>query len=288
MINAFVDIAKNKHDYETRKENKRKYIYDGFLFPNRMRYINESNGIYKKGDYVIVNLLNANLPFSYGPRACVGARVVDQFYAAVMDALKDFKLELLDQNDIIYHSDPNVPNIISHHQLKLSLPENYIPTVIPAYMKENLKFYRLEDIPKMPILFRYIIDSMTKMIKSEIIVTADARGFIFASPVAEKLGLPLIIIRKKGKLAGPTDTASYQKKYGEIETIEISTDSMNDLKGKTVTIIDDGIASGSTTKAMYNLIRSQGGLIDQVIVAVRHTYCDCEYKETPVSHLFII
>ena len=206
-----------------------------------------------------------------------------------MDHLKDFKLELTDNNDIIHSKDPNIPNIVSQHTLKLTLHSDYVAKNIDFNDKEGLKFYRIESITENPVLFKYIIDSMMKKVTGDVIVTADARGFIFASPVANRLDrTPLVIIRKKGKLSGPTDSESYQKAYGDVETIEMAIDSTKYLCGKNVTIIDDGIASGATTKAMYNLIKKRGGIVDKVIVAVKHNYCECIYNETPVEYVFNI
>jgi len=282
LINAVIDIAKNKLSHEERLKKQMNYFYNGFLFPNRIRYNT------KTGDYYIVNLLKANLPFSYGPRSCVGPLISDTFYKYTMELLKDFTIESLDKNPIVHNSDPNIPNIISQHTINLTLPENYIQTHIPFYPKNNLKFYRIEAICENSMLLNYIIDQMTKKVNElnvDVIVTADARGFLFASPVAAKTNKPLVIMRKAGKLAGPVDEISYQKAYGTTEIIEISMDS--NLKDKRVVIIDDGIASGGTTCAMYNLVTQRGGRVVEVIVALKHTYCNCEYKSTPVRHLFM-
>lgn len=282
IVNAIIDISKQKLSSTDRLMNRMKYIHKGFLFPNRIRYNT------KTGDYYILNLLKAELPFSFGPRSCIGPLITNKFYEHTMNILKDFTIESIDRNPIIHDHDPNIPNIISQHIIKLSLPQDYVQTHVPFYPKNNLKFYRMEAICENPMLLNYIIDKMAKRVDElniDVIVTADARGFLFASPVASKTNKPLVIMRKSGKLAGPVTGSSYCKSYDSVETLEISMDS--NIKNKRIAIIDDGIASGGTTEAMHNLIMKQEGKLIEVIVSVKHSYCQCKYSHTPVFCLFM-
>ena len=77
----------------------------------------------------------------------------------------------------------------------------------------------------------------------DIIVGLEARGFLFGPSLALRLGAGFVPIRKKGKLPGPTETASYEKEYGE-DYFQIQSDAIK--QGQTVIIVDDIIATGTS------------------------------------------
>ncbi len=79
----------------------------------------------------------------------------------------------------------------------------------------------------------------------------EARGFILAAPVAYKLGLGFIPIRKQGKLPWKTKAASYALEYGEA-TVEIHEDAI--ATGQKVALIDDVLATGGTAAAAVKLL----------------------------------
>ena len=111
-----------------------------------------------------------------------------------------------------------------------------------------------------PQALRYCVNEAVTRYSSErhkvdAIAAIEARGFLFAAPVAAALGLPLILIRNKGKLPGPTYSAQYDLEYGQAE-IEVH---VSDIpRGKKVLIIDDLIATGGTLKAARTLIVEYG------------------------------
>jgi adenine phosphoribosyltransferase len=94
--------------------------------------------------------------------------------------------------------------------------------------------------------------------KIDKIVGIDARGFLFGSVLAYKLGIGMIPIRKNGKLPYNTISESYTLEYGE-EVIEIHEDAIQ--KGERVVIIDDLMATGGTISAAANLVEKLGGEI---------------------------
>lgn len=69
----------------------------------------------------------------------------------------------------------------------------------------------------------------------------EARGFLFGPSLSLKLGAGFVPIRKKGKLPGPTQSASYKKEYGE-DVFQIQSDGIK--PGQNVLIVDDIIATG--------------------------------------------
>ncbi|MEI7776776.1 MAG: adenine phosphoribosyltransferase [Verrucomicrobiota bacterium] len=90
----------------------------------------------------------------------------------------------------------------------------------------------------------------------------EARGFILAAPVAYKLGLGFIPIRKQGKLPWKTKAASYALEYGEA-AVEIHEDAI--APGQKVALIDDVLATGGTAAAAVKLLRLCGA--DPVVAA---------------------
>jgi adenine phosphoribosyltransferase len=77
--------------------------------------------------------------------------------------------------------------------------------------------------------------------KPEVIVGLEARGFLFGPSLALRLGVGFVPVRKKGKLPGPTETASYKKEYGE-DFFQMQSDGVK--PGQRVLIVDDIIATG--------------------------------------------
>ncbi len=129
---------------------------------------------------------------------------------------------------------------------------------IPDFPKEGILFYDITGVLVNPKVFQYCIDKMAEYIKANdinAIAAVEARGFVFAGPLADRLGLPLILIRKKGKLPGETYSCSYKLEYGEA-TIEVHKADIN--QGQKVAIIDDLIATGGTLKAAESVIEEGG------------------------------
>ena len=127
--------------------------------------------------------------------------------------------------------------------------------IIKDFPKKGIDFYDIASLLANPDIFSKVIDEMTLKVK-KMNVTAiagiDSRGFIFASVIAYKLKLKLIIIRKQGKLPGKTFKSSYNLEYGS-NTLEIQKDFLNS-KDKVV-VIDDILATGGTINAAFKLIK---------------------------------
>lgn len=78
--------------------------------------------------------------------------------------------------------------------------------------------------------------------KPDVVVGLEARGFLFGPSLALSLGASFVPVRKKGKLPGPTETASYKKEYGE-DFFQMQKDAIK--PGQRVLIVDDIIATGT-------------------------------------------
>jgi adenine phosphoribosyltransferase len=129
---------------------------------------------------------------------------------------------------------------------------------VPDFPKKGILFYDITSVLTDPDAFRYCVDSMVKLYKGErldAVAAIESRGFLFAAPLCDRLGLPLILVRKKGKLPGKTRSKKYALEYGEAE-IEIHEADIP--AGGRVLIIDDLIATGGTVKAAADILVEGG------------------------------
>jgi adenine phosphoribosyltransferase len=142
--------------------------------------------------------------------------------------------------------------------------------------KANLKKYirSIPGFPKPGILFRDItplighryalkaainqLSSKFKNKKIDAVVAAEARGFIFAGAVAERLNAGFVPVRKKGKLPSKTYSATYNLEYG-VDTLQLHQDAFKPCAR--VLILDDLLATGGTVKAIIDLVNQLGGKI---------------------------
>ncbi|MEK6805174.1 MAG: adenine phosphoribosyltransferase [Pseudomonadota bacterium] len=90
------------------------------------------------------------------------------------------------------------------------------------------------------------------------LVAIESRGFIFGAALAQQLKLPLLLVRKPGKLPAKKVSLGYQLEYGS-DQIEMHADAV--IKGQTYVIVDDVIATGGTAAAAARLIEMQGGRV---------------------------
>ncbi len=90
------------------------------------------------------------------------------------------------------------------------------------------------------------------------VVGIEARGFIFAAPVAYHFGAGFVAVRKRGKLPAATYEATYDLEYGRA-TLEVHRDAFR--PGETVLIVDDVLATGGTVAATAGLVERAGGQV---------------------------
>ena len=132
---------------------------------------------------------------------------------------------------------------------------------VPDFPKPGIQFKDITPILQNPKLFGNVIDIFYDRYKNEkidVIVGIESRGFIFAAPLALKLGCSLAIARKPGKLPYETVSAEYSLEYG-VDTLELHTDAFK--PGEKVLIMDDLLATGGTAKATGSLVDKLGGKI---------------------------
>ena len=94
--------------------------------------------------------------------------------------------------------------------------------------------------------------------KIDVITAAEARGFIFAAPLALQLGVGFVPIRKPGKLPYQKRSYSYQLEYGS-DTLEMHVDGISE--GQRVLVLDDLLATGGTVQACCKMIEDSKATI---------------------------
>ena len=131
---------------------------------------------------------------------------------------------------------------------------------IPDYPKPGVQFKDITTLLNNPVQFAKLIDGLAARYKSmglDYIAGIDSRGFIFGAPLALKLGIGFVPIRKAGKLPSETVAESYSLEYGEDE-LEMHVDAFHGKAGAKVLLIDDLIATGGTAVAAAKLIDRVG------------------------------
>ena len=132
---------------------------------------------------------------------------------------------------------------------------------IPDFPKPGIQFKDITTLLQDIDVFQETIDIFYQQFKDkeiEAVVGIESRGFIFAAPLALKLGCSLAIARKPGKLPYETVSAEYSLEYG-VDTLELHTDAFK--PGERVLIMDDLLATGGTAKAAGKLVRKLKGNI---------------------------
>jgi adenine phosphoribosyltransferase len=129
-------------------------------------------------------------------------------------------------------------------------------------------FRDITPLLKHPDAFRECVDRFASFSESQsidTIVAIDARGFLFASPVAYNLGKPLVPVRKEGKLPFSTHTIRYELEYGQ-DAVQVHTDAIS--HGQNVLIVDDLLATGGTMAAAVKLVEQTGGNVAGLAVVI--------------------
>ncbi len=128
---------------------------------------------------------------------------------------------------------------------------------IPDFPKPGIVFKDLTTLLKKPELCITIADELCKKIKPlapDAIVALDSRGFWFGLMISTRLGIPMIPVRKEGKLPYKTVAKAYALEYG-MSKIEMHIDALQ--PGWKVLIHDDLLATGGTAEAASTLVIAQ-------------------------------
>ncbi|MBN3319853.1 APT phosphoribosyltransferase, partial [Atractosteus spatula] len=143
----------------------------------------------------------------------------------------------------------------------------------PDFPSKGIIFRDICPILKDPKALSTVIDLFEEHVRQtypdvELIVGLDARGFLFGPLLAQRLGVGFVLIRKKGKLPGPTASVGYTLEYGKAEA-EVQEDAIE--PGQKVLIIDDLLATGGTLYAACELMKKQKAQILGCLVVIELT-----------------
>ena len=132
---------------------------------------------------------------------------------------------------------------------------------VPDFPQKGILFKDITTLIKDGPAFKDAIDQMTRRVRDwdvEVVVGMESRGFIFAAPLADRLGAGFVPVRKLGKLPAETLEVEYDLEYGTA-TLEIHRDAIK--PGQHVLVVDDLLATGGTVLGTIELVRRLGGEI---------------------------
>ncbi|HXL72089.1 MAG TPA: adenine phosphoribosyltransferase [bacterium] len=130
---------------------------------------------------------------------------------------------------------------------------------IPDFPKKDIVFKDITPLLQNPQAFHSVIEQLAERYQNKnlkAVVAMESRGFIFGAPLAIRLGISFVPVRKLGKLPHKTHQETYDLEYGK-DTLEIHQDAVN--KGDKVLILDDVLATGGTAAATIRLVEKAGG-----------------------------
>lgn len=128
---------------------------------------------------------------------------------------------------------------------------------IPDFPKPGIIFKDITTLLNNKTAFKLLLDHLQERYKSynlDYIAGIDSRGFIFGAPLADRLGIGFVPVRKKGKLPSTTIGKTYELEYG-FDEVEIHLDAFNNQTDARVLLIDDLIATGGTAVAASKLVQ---------------------------------
>ena len=131
---------------------------------------------------------------------------------------------------------------------------------VPGFPKPGIVFKDIMPLLANAAALRQTVEELAEFarpLKPDIVLGAEARGFIFGSALAYELGIGFAAARKPGKLPYETIRATYALEYGT-DALELHRDAI--APGTRVLIHDDLLATGGTAKAKVDLVEQLGGI----------------------------
>ena len=132
---------------------------------------------------------------------------------------------------------------------------------VPDFPQPGVLFRDVTPLLKDPVAFNTALDAMEAYVAGravDSIVGIESRGFLFGAPLAARLGLPFVPVRKPGKLPAAHMSIEYALEYGEGQ-LDIHSDALS--TGDAVVIVDDLLATGGTAVGTAKLVELLGGRV---------------------------
>ena len=149
---------------------------------------------------------------------------------------------------------------------------------IPDFPRQGIVFRDIMPLLADPQSLRETIDALAEFAeprKPDIVLGAEARGFILGGALAYRLGCGFVAARKPGKLPWETVSAQYELEYG-VDSLELHSDAITD--GASVLVHDDLLATGGTARAKCNLVEELGGEVVGLAFVIELTFLNGREK----------
>ena len=143
---------------------------------------------------------------------------------------------------------------------------------VPDFPTEGIIFKDLMPLIADRVYFSETIKQLaawTKPRDPDLVLGAEARGFIFGGALAYELGAGFIAARKPGKLPRETIEATYALEYGT-DSLQVHRDAIT--PGARVVVLDDVLATGGTARAKVELVEELGGIVVGVLFVIELTF----------------
>jgi adenine phosphoribosyltransferase len=132
---------------------------------------------------------------------------------------------------------------------------------VPDFPAPGILFRDITPLIGDPAAFRHVLDLLCQRVQAtgaQAVVGVESRGFIFGCPVADRLRLPFVPVRKPGKLPAARMSVEYSLEYGE-NRLDIHEDALR--AGQRAFVVDDLLATGGTARAAAKLVELTGGTV---------------------------
>jgi adenine phosphoribosyltransferase len=159
---------------------------------------------------------------------------------------------------------------------------------IPDFPKPGILFKDITPLLADPAPFRHAIELLADHYRDrriDAVAAAEARGFLFAAPLAYLMKRPLIPLRKPGKLPYRTHAHQYDLEYGSAE-LHVHIDGV--AEGAQVLLVDDLLATGGTMQAGCRLIEKAGGKVASCAFLVELAFLQGREKLRPYEVFSLI
>ena len=149
---------------------------------------------------------------------------------------------------------------------------------VPDFPKPGIVFKDIMPLLADPVTLRGTVDHLAEWAaerKPDIVLGAEARGFITGGALACRLGTGFVTARKPGKLPWRTVSVKYALEYG-LDALEMHADAI--VEGQRVLIHDDVLATGGTVEAIAGLVESLGGQVVGINFVIELGFLDGRAK----------
>lgn len=282
---------------EARESAYQAGLYRAYLFPYRGRVVQEAvlladGTIIPAGSTVFMNLLQAGIYHSAGPRSCPGQAFARYFKDSFFGCLSDIEFRLksvsTDPERAALAGNPDLPISAESYQISWRLRRDSLQPRMSHHLFNGTPFYDVlevnEDVVTRDKIVRILVHKVRKMMQYEglqpcdmVIVAPEVRGLSIAGMVADRMGISLVTIRKAGNNKMSPEavvTASYAKGYGQMDTLELPKSKSTQINNMHVVILDDGLASGGSALACADLVAKFGGKVELILTIINHQYAE--------------